>query len=500
VSLDQNANAGAEAPPIQRNPFHILGVSACDNRQRILEAAEERSLIIDADLCAKARSDLTNPRTRLAAELAWLPGISPRRAQQLVTTLTANPAVAFKGDGLPPLAHANLMASAFFALKSELSEKLWVACIIAIGGTVEGISAESVRNDINQDRTVAGFTEVRSVDVVEEGLRDRLRAYREDLRKALDTLPPQKLARVATEVAEIATERGKKHPPVLIDEMIDAYAVGVHAFLSREAENVPLLIDRVHKAASAGASTIEPLLDRMEKLVRNWCAVAKPIQLVAGTKGTPHDLSREVAGAVRDLGIFLYNEHTMLDASRRIVRLLQEAFGSLPEVAERMEDDARVLDDLVRRKQTEEKIQPVHDLCRQALKDIELEPLLGETKGTEVLDTGKKLIAAIAKEGLDSGSVAELEDMIALTVLNCAIALGNASNKWEKPIGLLEGARALAHDKGIVGRIETNLATSRENHRVFGNLQPISSTPKLFTYNGCGFTLYGNSDPDPASG
>jgi hypothetical protein len=61
--------------PILRNPFHVVGVCPRDNRQRIVEAAEERSLTLDADVCARARADLTNPRNRLSAELAWLPGM-----------------------------------------------------------------------------------------------------------------------------------------------------------------------------------------------------------------------------------------------------------------------------------------------------------------------------------------------------------------------------------------------------------------------------------------
>jgi hypothetical protein len=64
----------------------------------------------------------------------------------------------------------------------------------------------------------------------------------------------------------------------------------------------------------------------------------------------------------------------------------------------------------------------------------------------------------------------------------------------------MQTARSLAHDKEIVDRIETNLATARQNHRLFGNLRPVSSAPTLYTINGCGFTVYGNTDLDRESG
>src|SRR3546814_3066278 len=53
-----------------------------------------------------ARSDLTNPRTRLSAELAWLPGVSPRKASLLVEGLLYDPFVARGGAGLPTLARS----------------------------------------------------------------------------------------------------------------------------------------------------------------------------------------------------------------------------------------------------------------------------------------------------------------------------------------------------------------------------------------------------------
>ena len=113
-------NSGNLALPILSNPFQILGLSSRDNRQRIVEAAEEKSLSLDGELCSKARTDLTNPRNRLAAEVAWLPGLSPRRAHQLIEALGRNPVSIFGTEGLPPLAHANLMASAVLALDPEL--------------------------------------------------------------------------------------------------------------------------------------------------------------------------------------------------------------------------------------------------------------------------------------------------------------------------------------------------------------------------------------------
>lgn len=81
--MTETVTAGATATQIYQNPFFVLGASTRDDRRRILELADQRSLEIDDDVCQKARSQLTSPRQRLTAEIAWLPGISPRKAAEL---------------------------------------------------------------------------------------------------------------------------------------------------------------------------------------------------------------------------------------------------------------------------------------------------------------------------------------------------------------------------------------------------------------------------------
>ena len=72
---------------LHQSPFAVLDVTTRDDRRRIVELAEEKSLELDHEVCQKARSDLTNPRSRLNVEMAWLPGVSPRKASQLVESL-----------------------------------------------------------------------------------------------------------------------------------------------------------------------------------------------------------------------------------------------------------------------------------------------------------------------------------------------------------------------------------------------------------------------------
>lgn len=64
---------------------------------------------------------------------------------------------------------------------------------------------------------------------------------------------------------------------------------------------------------------------------------------------------------------------------------------------------------------------------------------------------------------------------------------------------LQQEALALARNTFGAVQIEENLGQVRQSarkQRVFGSLKPIASAPSLSTINGCGFTVYGSSEPD----
>jgi hypothetical protein len=114
------------------------------------------------------------------------------------------------------------------------------------------------------------------------------------------------------------------------------------------------LIQAARDSVKSGEGAVDSLVEKIEKVVRNWDKFASPIQLSAKARGIDHSPSTELAYAIRSLAIDLFNNHNMLASSQRLTNLGQELFGRLPEVAERIEQDAIALADIqIRRKQTE---------------------------------------------------------------------------------------------------------------------------------------------------
>lgn len=340
---------------LHRNPFWILGVTTRDNRHHIVEQAEEKALHLDHELCHKARSDLTNPRSRLAAEIAWMPGLAPRTAQNAARTLLTDPASIRWDKNLPDLARANLMAAAFEVIGEDESAETIANLINDFAWLVEYMDAEEILRDINEDRAVSGFPEILELDPIEDELSKRRKEYRNAIKEALNSLPPTKLIQTMIHVVSDATKAGEEQGPHLVDELVDAYEVETQGFLDREYQNISTLVETLKAAASKGAKAVDPLLDKLTQVARNWDRVAQPIQLSMKSRGILHQPSHDVAVELRGLGIYLFNKHDLLDQAQGMVALLQELFAELPEFLERLDEDAEALEGIRENAEEQEK-------------------------------------------------------------------------------------------------------------------------------------------------
>lgn len=479
---------------LHKSAFAVLGATPRDDRRRIVELAEEKSLELDYEICQKARSDLTNPRTRLSAEIAWLPGVSPRKATQLVANLLKNPMGAREESGLPVLAHLNLQAAAFDAVDDEYDADGLTWFIAEMAYLAEELDAEDVLRDINEDRSVSGFPEVKALDQVEAELTERKRYYCGAIKDALNRLPPMTLIQVMTETVDSVTSGGEDHAPGLIDDLVDSYEVETQDILQREAENVRKLIKAARDSVGSGEAAVKPYVDRLDAVARNWDKIAQPIQLNSKARGIDHEASRELAREIRNLAIDLFNDHDMLAQSRQLTSLVHDIFSELPDVYERVSEDAEALAGIQQRRDETAAIDPVKNLVENTLKNIESNPGAANSDGERLLSEGTLLLKK-APIKANSSTYTEAQNILAAGVMRCAIAFGNETSKWEPCISLIERALNLASDTDLRKRLNENLTIVRQNHDLLRDLEPIKSAPSLRTVNGIGVTLYGNTEP-----
>ena len=103
---------------IIENPFYVLGATPRDRKSRLIELSEDLALNRDPDAITAARNMLLNMRHRLAAEVAWFPGMSPRRIATNIDLLKHNSA-GMDLDGFSVLCTANFLAASLSTVAAK---------------------------------------------------------------------------------------------------------------------------------------------------------------------------------------------------------------------------------------------------------------------------------------------------------------------------------------------------------------------------------------------
>ncbi len=351
VGLVENKNLEHEDKPlsdtyIHHSPFNILGLSTRDNRHRIVEMSEEMSLELEHDLCQKSRSDLTSPRLRLSAELAWLPGVSPKKAKQLLELVQNAPFSILDETGLPVLVHLNLLSSAFEIIDVTSSEKDVIKFILRISELIDELDYDEILRDINEDRSISGFPEINTTEKIEQELIEHKRYYQNTIKEGLNTLPSLTLVKVVTRVVDLDTDNGESQASEFIGDLVDIYQVEAQGFLQQEAENITKLVSQIRDKATTNKNSVDAIIVKLMEMTTTWDFIAQPIQLVAKSRGIDHKESMEVAYAIRNLSIELFNKHNLLSHAQKLTELLQELFSELPELLDTVDDDADALDEI----------------------------------------------------------------------------------------------------------------------------------------------------------
>jgi len=325
--------------------FWILGVSTRDDRRRILEASDEKSLTLDPSVCEASRERLTNPRTRLTEEMCWLPGVSPKRGFDLATSMQSMPDIIPDSAQLPKLAAFNLRAMTLGRVATRSNHMLLAEEVATLALLGDDLDAASILRDINEDRSIAQFPPAR-LEQVEDEIRSRLKECAATALRALGKLPTSRIILVMTDLAERWGLDADDPFPEVFGMLVELYEVEAQQFLQPEAEAIESLCDSILKAASAGEEAILPLIERLAMLVRRWDTVAQPLQLVAYSKGLDHPSSAELGRMLRELSLDLHNDKEMSSSAQIVTELCTEVFAELPEFSERVEEDLDAIRDI----------------------------------------------------------------------------------------------------------------------------------------------------------
>lgn len=323
------------------NPFFILRVGTQHTRQEIIDAAEALALASDDDDYARARAVLTHPRNRIGAEMGWLPGVAPKLALILADRIKKAPqAISEALPKLPPLARCNI-AAALLTFHPVKNVKLahWLRFIAE---AYEEIDIELLTVALNEDRAAAGFSAIPSAESLEGVLAERRAWLAEMMRDALDKIAEPDA--IMTTLVDKVTASGTKHAPVLIDELLDKYQIEVQKYLDKLNEQIRLVLGTIHAAPKLA---LDNKLSLVEKKVRAWGKIARPIQISMYSKGLDDEASKCLAGNLRNAAVVLANEHDLHREAARITALLAQVFKELPLFSQALNEDTSALKEIM---------------------------------------------------------------------------------------------------------------------------------------------------------
>ena len=340
-----------------QNPFYVLKVSPLDMRDRILESAEEQSLFGDPEECSRLCADLMNSRKRLVAEIGWFINTAPERIRHGLAAIERETAdLISEIENFSSCEKFNLLNSGL-SRKPSLSPEVLGNLIAQIDMEYASIDVYFLSEEINNNRLVSGFPQINEM-MVQEVLQERKLWCRQTIKSALNALSPGALVQTVTLSVNLATANGERHASEIIDDLVDStYEVGAQAFFNKENENIEKLDTIIREYAEAGkpGSLLSFLSSKLIEVVENWGFVAQPIQVSMKSRGLLHRPSKDVADRVRNLSIYLFNEHQKLSIAQSLNTMLQRVFAEVVQVAEVTEEDGRRLQEIANDREEEKK-------------------------------------------------------------------------------------------------------------------------------------------------
>lgn len=327
------------------NPFFILRASTRDRKNRLIELAEEATLHGDHEAAVISRNVLSNPRTRLSAEIAWFPGLSPKRVGDTLDLIGSGNYPNLKG--MNPLSRANFAAEALKTYAAGDPSHLQES-IETLSNHVEEIDPQDVMLTINEDRQVAGIPAISDLALVEAEISERVRHFDRTVTACLEDLPSKDMVDIYEGLVSWSTSEGEDAGQRLINALVDSYELKAGEFLIGEAERIKKLIGNAKVAADRKVpeKLVRASVNEIIAALRVWDSVAQPIQLACKSRGLDHDESQNLATETRNFGVHLFNQHDYLEDAKLLSAALQELFSEVVAVCDQIQDDVDALDNI----------------------------------------------------------------------------------------------------------------------------------------------------------
>ncbi len=325
-----SGDSGKFKSALLKNPFYQLGVSVLDNGLKIYEQAAIHTGPYGQHELQEACRILTEPDRRLAAELAWISGLSPEATARLVKYFHGDSGWGGKyslirfGNNLPALSETNCLAALLEVCDGDADQA--GDAIVDLASAICSLDTDRIMADFNKSRQKADFPSIVSIGEVEKGLEIQKRYYMATVDNLLEQVFTEQIDEVMSSmVARCGSDR---YP--FIDAVLEKYERKTNVSLQAGAEQISQLVKKLTENKAYSLEANDPLLDELNKAVLAWNLAAKPLRANLAEYGLPHELSREVyLGGFRILLLLISSKR--YEQSSRLLESMQKSFEDVPE-------------------------------------------------------------------------------------------------------------------------------------------------------------------------
>jgi len=345
---------------LSTNPFHLLSTTTRDNRQRLLELVKEKSIEHDPKLINDAYQILTNPKKRLQAEIAWFPGVSVKNTQRILQSVKEERFDPYFISTLPYLAKCNAILASLSIIK-KTSETELVKWLYKMVIDFDKIDIKSLKTVINEDRSIAGFTQIEDEASIGEALAEYKEIGANEITSLLDTIPDEKLTQILQDLVERAVS--EEIEVSILDRLIDTYySMKIHTKMVKQEKIIERLSLKINAISGAtktiSADTVREFIEILDENNPVECGVKKalllsplsllldeytaqlkcfytlvnPIKMCLGWRGIEHTTSQNIAEEAREIAYELAFTTKEVYLAENLYNKIQEYFSEIESV------------------------------------------------------------------------------------------------------------------------------------------------------------------------
>ena len=315
---------------------------------------------------------------------------------------------------------------------------------------------------------MAGVPIVRGVEAIVIELAARRGEWQRVVLARLDTVPSQSLCEIATAVVETKTQYGEAPALSFLDELVAQFELRALAALEKGAAGIRLVIAGTKSGASNGEALVNDAIAQLDKLLRQWIVVAKPIQVAAKSRGARHELSATIAEEVRELSFYLWKNYQMLGPVQAITAIMSECFLYLPVLAERLGEDAKALSERAEERDFGPYLKSLEERYERVAKSAGESPLKANEFAEELLASAPALKVEMQKRNLPLRFNTQcIRSAFAIAAVRCAFSsTRTTTSRWAEGISVTTRARPRsAGTEAARVEIEKALVTLRQREK-----------------------------------